>query len=726
LSGLVIAAGLGVLLAFRGDTESAPHWVKEHWLNAIAATALGTVLLAAATIVVPLVIRWLDRDESRAARRESQQRKVMLSRVRYLWITGFLEPSLRDTAVLALGLRRRPDAAYLGSEMIRRPGMPPGPVLVTASITELFDEIGGGLLILGAPGAGKTTMLLQLARSLVEKAEQDPDQPIPVVLNLASWAASRQPLPAWLAEELAIGYKVPQSTASAWIAQDALVLLLDGLDEVAGHRRNACCEAISAYRRAHGLVPMAVCSRAGEFEDLTADLGMDVAAEILPPADAEVDRYLGYLEAAGVPLADVRATLSADQDLRELLRSPLMLHVVARACRGGPVTALRADGTAEDRQQQLWGAYVARMFEQRPPDPRCGYTAEQAIGWLRWLARMLYDHDEIGIRLEALEHTWLPIPADWSVWSTWLWHWRADPWELGTLKAGQHEQIAKAGNVRWLIDWLIIDWVTYRASRIYPLRNSILRRRPFKAGFYAVIGAGLAVGLSRGAVPGLVAGTICGAGATCCSAMLTRLCRREVALFPVGDLKFTWRRQSDFSLALAVRERLLYFLLHLVLMLPLFRGAAFPIVEAITAEPGEFRPAERMPLHEITALRQVARLARRAGLCAGISMGTFYGLVAGAYFGSFPGFLAALVAALATGSLAWLDGGGNIFVRDFAIRAELFRAGVAPRQYIPFLDAMAERLLLRRTGNTYIFAHRLLRDYLGAEAPTPAVQRLLF
>jgi eukaryotic-like serine/threonine-protein kinase len=38
----------------------------------------------------------------------------------------------------------------------------------------VFDTVGGGLFILGAPGAGKTTMLLQLAEELLDRAEGDP------------------------------------------------------------------------------------------------------------------------------------------------------------------------------------------------------------------------------------------------------------------------------------------------------------------------------------------------------------------------------------------------------------------------------------------------------------------------------------------------------------------------------------------------------------------------
>jgi predicted NACHT family NTPase len=48
----------------------------------------------------------------------------------------------------------------------------------------VFDDMGGELLILGAPGSGKTTTLLELAGELLARAEAEDGQPIPVVFNL--------------------------------------------------------------------------------------------------------------------------------------------------------------------------------------------------------------------------------------------------------------------------------------------------------------------------------------------------------------------------------------------------------------------------------------------------------------------------------------------------------------------------------------------------------------
>jgi hypothetical protein len=61
--------------------------------------------------------------------------------------------------------------------------------------------------------------------------------------------------------------------------------------------------------------------------------------------------------------------------------------------------------------------------------------------------------------------------------------------------------------------------------------------------------------------------------------------------------------------------------------------------------------------------------------------------------------------------------GGAACLQHFVVRAWLAREGTAPWRYGPFLGAMAQRLLLRRSGNAYLFAHRFLRDNFADPNP---------
>ena len=84
-------------------------------------------------------------------------------------------------------------------------------------VPDLFDQCSSKLLILGGPGSGKTTTLLELADALIDRAERDENYHIPVVFNLSSWAVGQLTLEDWLVEELIARYRIPKRIARFWI-----------------------------------------------------------------------------------------------------------------------------------------------------------------------------------------------------------------------------------------------------------------------------------------------------------------------------------------------------------------------------------------------------------------------------------------------------------------------------------------------------------------------------
>jgi predicted NACHT family NTPase len=188
------------------------------------------------------------------------------------------------------------------------------------TVHDVFEEAGGGLLILGAPGSGKTTALLELARDLLDRAELDSTEPIPIVFNLTSWADRRSDLEVWLADELVDSYQVPRGTGQSWVVNGQVLPLLDGLDEVAETYREKCVAAINAFRIEYGLVRLAICSRTQEYEALATKLRLEEAVELQPPTWEQVNAYLDHLEGIGTSIADVRVALDHDEALQELPR----------------------------------------------------------------------------------------------------------------------------------------------------------------------------------------------------------------------------------------------------------------------------------------------------------------------------------------------------------------------------------------------------------------------
>ena len=168
---------------------------------------------------------------------ERRNRSRMLQNVHDYWIKGVLEQSLYREMLIDLGMEYNPNAVQYPWDMVlHRPDRQDTTLPTNTRMIDVFTEARGELLILGAPGAGKTTMLLDLARSLIERAQQDETLPIPVVFNLSTWAAfveqqkQQATLADWLMEELHQRYSVPKKMAQAWVDHHKILPLLDGLD----------------------------------------------------------------------------------------------------------------------------------------------------------------------------------------------------------------------------------------------------------------------------------------------------------------------------------------------------------------------------------------------------------------------------------------------------------------------------------------------------------------
>ncbi len=154
----------------------------------------------------------------------------MLKRVRLDWIEGVLNQSLYKIARMELNLELNPDAVEQPlNAIVQVPDRSPLPLPLGTTISDIFDAHAGSLLILGRPGTGKTTLLLELARELLNRAEQDASCPIPVVFNHSSWAVRQPPLADWLVVELNERSDVPRRVARRWVDAERIVPLLDGL-----------------------------------------------------------------------------------------------------------------------------------------------------------------------------------------------------------------------------------------------------------------------------------------------------------------------------------------------------------------------------------------------------------------------------------------------------------------------------------------------------------------
>jgi hypothetical protein len=324
----------------------------------------------------------------------------VLRNIQSTWIEGFLHNSLSQAVALELDLTYEPTA--VARKTVYVPGQGERPV--EGDIGQVFEDYGRALLILGDPGSGKTITLLQLAEELIGAAQNDPGQPIPVVLNLSSWGESNPSLGDWLVEEIFVQYGVARKVSRLWIEQNQWLYLLDGLDEVAEGAREGCVEAINAFRAEHP-AEIVVCSRVRDYEELSRQLNLGTAVRIQPLSDGQIRRYLGHGDGR---LTAVGQALTTDPDLEGQAHSPLFLNIMTVALQSQAGQPLPSFGSKEERDRHLFTAYVDEIFSRRPVPKNGGYTREQALQWLSNLARGMKKHDQTVFYLERLQPTWLP------------------------------------------------------------------------------------------------------------------------------------------------------------------------------------------------------------------------------------------------------------------------------------------------------------------------------
>ena len=372
------------------------HWVLTYPIPVISGAGVFLLLT---------VVSWVGSRERKASSfpsPEQQSRVILLKSLRKAY-TDELASSLQGMPRITLGLHERFDLTHPARSSPWRHAQSERTLPGGTTIIDAYDQAGNGLLILGEPGAGKSTLLYYLAQALLERAEQDEQHPLPVILNLSSWATRRLPLETWLVEELQGRYLIPRQQGQRWVQQTKFLPLLDGLDEVASSARDACIKAINTYQSDH-LMPLVVCSRREEYQAMSERLTLQSVVVIQPLSSEQVKNYLAR---AGEELAAVQTTMNTNPVLEELLTTPLMLNVMTLTYKGKTVKDLPQLGSPEEQQRQVFEHYITQALEKKRERP-WRYASQPASTWLSWLAQQMQQRNLTEFYLEYLQFSWLP------------------------------------------------------------------------------------------------------------------------------------------------------------------------------------------------------------------------------------------------------------------------------------------------------------------------------
>jgi DNA polymerase III delta prime subunit len=641
---------------------------------------------------------------------QASQLKILRGRVMEYWVNGVLKHSLYNEAPISLGKRQfDKDVDAPWKYTVEVSDAMDSPPLDDRDVTVIYDATGL-LLILGEPGSGKTTTLLNLAQALLERARDDLKERVPIILNLSSWK-KKLPLAEWISGELSEKYRVPSKIARSWIQRDYLLLLLDGLDEIETVRQPDCVAAINSFIEEFKPPGLVVCCRLNEYRWLPKRLKLNGAICLEPLSSAEVSNYLTE---GGPELAALREAVNTDSVLQELAQTPLMLTTMSLACQGVGGNELAAQkGNIEERRKQIFHLYVDRMFQKKGAASFV-CPKERIIGWLSWLAGKMREHSQSVFLVEGLQPSWLGTRAGRVAYGTGvivvvvLIVGLIVGLGAGLITGLSFGQSAGwiAGLIAGLSFGLMAGWMEAVGGTSFGLSFKLpggLGAVPLNQiavvetlgwrwnQFWKMTIPGLIIGLSVGLMNGLVLWPMNGVRVGLFVGMISGL---SFGLFIMLCGGFTYRVKVDKEspnqgIKLSLKNSVVAFLVT-SLVVSLIVGLIVELIgEQFSGQSsGQSGGGFAMDLAE---LRQLIGLIARH--LTGLSVGLFGGLIVG------------------------LNRGGSAVIKHYTLRLILWLQGYTSIEFIRFLDQCAKLIFLKKVGCGYIFTHRMLLEYFAEMAP---------
>ncbi|ABW32775.1 NACHT domain-containing protein [Acaryochloris marina] len=609
------------------------------------------------------------------------------------------------------------------------------------TIQQVFDrsDIQGRLLVLGQPGSGKTTVMLDLAKDLLERVK-DPKECIPVLLNLSSWASKRQSIPEWIVEELKSKYGVPASIGKKWLAEQKLLVLFDGLDEVRSDRQHACVEALNQWISGDdsNRIPkqFVVCSRIEEYEQLEAKLQMNGAICLSELSNQQIEDYL-----VSIKQQHLYSFFSQNPAILNLVHTPLFLSMIISAEQSAP-GELQALTGKDKIQTRVLDIYVSQMLGRAK-----NYTRKQMRTWLVQIASQLERDQQTEFLVERIQPRWLQnekLKSSYQLRVSLLFG------IFYSLFSGVFRSLIRAAIksssslptlfIDVLLEGLIIGLIYRRikgpkSGLIEGMITGLIVQLTIKStGIFILTGSlpeALFFGLRDGLFDGLVIGVMLGLGKD--------LINGSNLITPVEGISWSWEK---------VRRGLFY-----GSIVGLIFGVISGLVDAIVVglsvgiSSGLISGLSAYEVEQKVSINQGIWKSLHSGLMQFMIIGlggalmvvllgifnleqqpiTFlsdwvnwlwwgldYVLLRNIEVRRGTGLIGGLYTWIRLGLLGGLAGGLGVCLKHLSLRQILFTNGLAPWNYARFLNECSDCLLLQRIGGRFLFIHKSVQEHFSA------------
>lgn len=223
-----------------------------------------------------------------------------------------------------------------------------------ANIEEAMEIYKGRFVLIGQPGAGKSTTLRTLMKTAIKKYRHNKNSgPVPVWINLG---LSDTPIDAtelldhwWNTDSLAF---LPD-TSSLWIGQHRLCLFMDGLNEMPLDTRKERATSLKAFLDRHPSLPVIVTCRVSDYE---ADEALNLGLSVVRVHELDDGQIQQFIHQRKCDAALWNEHITKNGALRRWAANPYKLVML--------IAVYEATGKPPETLDALYGDYVAQAYEE--------------------------------------------------------------------------------------------------------------------------------------------------------------------------------------------------------------------------------------------------------------------------------------------------------------------------------------------------------------------------